>query len=207
MREIGLDEEIKEFVHPEDPTIVVGYAVPDRVEGLRRAQETGKLRVEPILGPDLKPIIVEGKVATREVFERAPIEKIVEQLGAIIRYVKGIDLKKGGQTYVPQNNSEWARIIMRKEFDYDSDDPVEVVVEADSYRDPDTGVKLKKEEFKLWQDPDTYGIGLVMWDHAADRPLLRRRRHTFWEAVLDRSIRRPVQGGEQGKETPTSPSA
>lgn len=203
MREIKLEEEIREFSHPDDPTIVVGYAVPDRMEGLKRAQETGKLRVEPILGPDQQPIVVEGKVATREVFDRAPIEKIVNQLGEVIRYVNGISLKKDGQIYAPKDNAEWARIIMRKEFDYDSEDPVEVSLEEDVARDPDTRKKLKKDEYQLWQDPETYAVNLVLWDQEKNEPLRRKRRHTFWEALLDRSIHRPRRI-EEGKETPTS---
>jgi hypothetical protein len=209
VREIDVDEEILEVTHPDDPGIVVRIVVPERVAGLRYGESMGSMHVEPILGADKQPIVIDGKLQTREVYKDAPLDAMLDKLGELIRDVSGITLKKKGQPYVPKDGAEWARVLTRKQFDYTRPVPVRVWLDGEVPKDPDSGLRLKKNQYRLAEDPNTKTPQLFVWDDENDRPAERPRKHMFWQTLLDQSIRRGAQGldGDAGKDSPTSPSA
>jgi hypothetical protein len=130
---------------------------------------------------------------TKEVFVQAPLSDMVEVLEKMTTRLRGAEFTKTvngvKQTYEPKP-SEIARIVSRKEFDYFRDEPVVLVEEPDTGRmlDPDTLGLVPPAEVQKWRD-EKGKERIVLWDVEAGKPVLRAKRHTFWESLIDRGIR------------------
>jgi hypothetical protein len=191
MKRISLDDEIVEMAHPDDPELIVDLKIPDRVQAALYSDKFGKMKTVTISDPSdpTKPLLINGKPVTKEVFVQAPLSDMVEVLEKMTTRLRGAEFTKGGKAYEPKP-SEIARIVSRKEFDYFRDEPVVLVEEPDTGRmlDPDSLALVPPAEVQKWRD-EKGKERIVLWDVEAGKPVLRAKRHTFWESLIDRGIR------------------